>query len=469
MHGVHGALSAMATPPEPSRSHPDPASVGFVLPAGLPEGVDESTWIEVIRKMDEVYNDLLQYEVALERKNAALEESQQFILSVLTSMSDVLVVCGRDGTVQEVNTALRELTGLDDAAILGTSVLDLFADADSRSRARSYFQRLDTAPMHDSEVRLKGRDGAPVPVTMNCSARLNNQGRIVGAVITGRPLGELKRAYEALRTAHEELKQAQRQLVQAEKLASLGRLVAGVAHELNNPISFVLGNVHSLKRYCDRLRTYLDAVHEGRDGPEIAALRESLRIDRVLADLGPLIDGTVEGAERTCDIVAGLKRFAAPDRMENVAFDLVDVVWRAAEWVGKASGTRMKLAFDLPPALPIEGSPNQMQQVVINLVQNAADATAGRAAAHLGVVGRAVSGQAVVTFTDDGPGIDPEALPKVFDPFFTTKAVGKGTGLGLSVSYGIVERHGGTLTAANAPGGGAVFTLTLPMRRLPAV
>lgn len=123
----------------------------------------------------------------------------------------------------------------------------------------------------------------------------------------------------------------------------------------------------------------------------------------------------------------------------------------------------MKRAFDLKPALPVRGSPNQMQQEVINLVQNAADATASRTDACLTITGRAAGSRAVLTFADDGPGIDPDSLPKIFDPFFTTKAVGKGTGLGPSVSYCIVERHGGALTAANRPGGGAVFMLSLPL------
>jgi two-component system sensor histidine kinase HupT/HoxJ len=126
-------------------------------------------------------------------------------------------------------------------------------------------------------------------------------------VITGRPVGELRRAYDALRQAHEDLKQAQHQLVHSEKMASLGRLVAGVAHELNNPISFVLGNVYALQRYGHALREYLDALHGGASPEALAGLRRALRIDRLLDDLQPLLEGTREGAERTRDIVAGLK------------------------------------------------------------------------------------------------------------------------------------------------------------------
>jgi two-component system, NtrC family, sensor histidine kinase HupT/HoxJ len=139
------------------------------------------------------------------------------------------------------------------------------------------------------------------------------------------------------------------------------------------------------------------------------------------------------------------------------------VVERAVHWVGKASSDRLQVHLALPPALPVSGSPGQMQQVLMNLVQNASDATHGTPAPRLEIAGRIEGGQAVLTVADNGPGIEPEHLQRVFDPFFTTKPVGKGTGLGLAISYGIVERHGGTLAAGNQPGGGAVFTLRVPL------
>jgi two-component system sensor histidine kinase HupT/HoxJ len=284
--------------------------------------------------------------------------------------------------------------------------------------------------------------------------------------VTGRPVGELRRAYDRLRETHEELKRAQQQLVHAEKMASLGRLVAGVAHELNNPISFVLGNVYSLQRYTSRLARYLAAVHRGATPEELSALRAELRIDRVIEDLQPLIDGTIEGAERTRAIVDGLKRFSAVDREERRRFDLVAVVRRSIHWVAKAAKSGFEVELDLPPALELEGSPGQLQQVLMNLVQNAHDATAAQPEPLLRVSVKVDGAAAVVEFRDNGPGIDPENLPRLFDPFFTTKPVGKGTGLGLAISYGIVERHGGTLSAANHPDGGAVFTVRLPLAGL---
>src|SRR6266581_67853 len=425
--------------------------------------VGEHIWIDVIQKMDEVYNDLLQYEVALEEKNEALEESQQFILSVLTSMSDILLVCNRHGVIEDVNQSLLKVTGKSESELRGRPMFDLFVDQ-SRPTTLRFFSSHGAETIHDCELQLRAADGSTMPVSLNCTPRYNSVGKMVGMVVTGRPVGELRRAYKALHETHDDLKRTQQQLLHSEKMASLGRLVAGVAHELNNPISFVLGNVHALQKYGKRLQAYLIAVNQGSDAASLAAMRQELRIDRVIEDLQPLIEGTIEGAERTRDIVDGLKRFSAIDRQEAQTFNLVEIVERAVHWVGKATSERFRVTLDLPAELPVRGSPGQMQQVLMNLVQNACDATADRDAPLLAISApRGGRDNVMLSFHDNGPGVELHNLAKVFDPFFTTKPVGKGTGLGLAISYGIVERHGGELTVANHPDGGAVFRLTLPL------
>ena len=457
--------------PSAKRRTPRPLAERGVLPepAAVLDGVNETVWIDVIHKMDEVYNDLLQYEVALEQKNAALEESHQFIESVLASMSDILIVCDRHGAIEEVNASLRRFIGRDEAALRGRPVFELFSDEASRQRARGFFSAQQRAAVHDCELLIAGGDGSALPVSLNCTPRLSATGKLVGMVVTGRPVGELRRAYSALRQAHDDLKRTQQQLLHSEKMASLGRLVAGVAHELNNPISFVLGNVLALQRYAGRLQTYLENVHSCgcAHTPQLEQLRRELRIDRILQDMTPLLDGMIEGAERTRDIVDGLKRFSAIDRHAEESFDLVEVVERAVRWVTRSGLPNFRVNVELPPELPMLGSSGQLQQVVMNIVQNACDATAGQPAPRLdislGADERAEAADTIVLcFADNGPGIAPENLARLFDPFFTTKPVGQGTGLGLSISYGIVERHGGTLQAANRPEGGARFVLRLP-------
>ncbi len=437
------------------------------LPAVPMEGVDESTWLDVIQKMDEVYTRLIDDEVELEKKNSELEQSQQFIFSVLTSMSDVLVVCDERGLIEQANAALCELVGRSEERLRGSSLADLLADAASVAAARTAMDRSD-APRSGQgiELNLLDRQGQPVPVDANCTPRIGANGRRVGTVWVGRPTAELKRAYQEMRTAHEALKRTQQQLLHSEKMASLGQLVAGVAHELNNPISFVLGNVHALRKYSERLQTYMAALHAHEPEPVLQALRQKLRIEHLLADLPSLIEGTLEGAQRTADIVHGLKRFSAMDPEERSPVPLAEVIDRAIHWVQKGRPTPVEVRWLPQQACTVTGSAGQLQQVMMNLLQNAFDALSSVAEPMVWIemvcAGEPDQPMVRVTVRDNGPGIPAEHLLRIFDPFFTTKPVGKGTGLGLSISYGIVEQHGGHLSARNADGGGAEFVLELP-------
>lgn len=431
----------------------------------LPNEMDpfsESAWIDVVRSMDEVYNELLQYEVVLEQKNSELEESQQFIFSILTSMSDLLLVCDRNGVIEEVNHSLLAFTGKTEQELKGAKLSSLFADENDCMIAKRVISSLTTEPANDVELQFRTREGNSTPVALNFTPRLSATQKLLGVVITGRPLGELRRAYHKLREAHDQLKRTQQQLLQSEKMASLGKLVAGVAHELNNPISFVLGNMHAMQRYTPRFKRYLDAIHNGATREELQKLRAELRIDHILDDLAPLLTGAVEGAERTRDIVDGLKRFSAADRDENIEFNLAETIERTVHWVTRAAPTNFRVVIDVPKEMPFFGSPGQIQQVITNLVQNASDATEKLPEPLLTITAK-VNGEGIcILFRDNGPGISAQSMGKIFDPFYTTKPVGKGTGLGLSISYGIIERHGGQLSVSNAAEGGAEFKLCLP-------
>ena len=159
-------------------------------------------------------------------------------------------------------------------------------------------------------------------------------------MFTGRPISGLKRAYRALHEAHVELQQAQDRIVEQEKMASLGRLVAGVAHELNNPIGFIYANIHTLQRYMKGLTGYLDALPEGALAGKRRELRQSLRIDAMLADLAPPLEGTLEGAVRVADIVKNLRRLSHSGAGERRAFDLAKTARTAAALTAGASGGR---------------------------------------------------------------------------------------------------------------------------------
>ncbi|PZA11263.1 PAS domain-containing sensor histidine kinase [Rhodopseudomonas palustris] len=423
------------------------------------DGDQEAAWIEVIRKMDEVYADLLRYETDLEEKNTALEEAQAFISSVIESVSDILIVCDRNGIVLQVNPAAVRLLATPADAVVERPLGDLVDAADG-----ARIEELLRAPSSSEialEIRFVTAHGLSDLYAINGATRCDQAGHRVGTVLTGRPIGELRRAYEALHTAHGELQRAQRQLVEQEKMASLGRLVAGVAHELNNPISFIYGNIHMLERYRERMAAYLTAIHGGADPAEVDELRRRLKIDALLADYASLIEGTLEGAMRVSDVVKNLRRLSFPRTGETQPIDVDRIVRTAARWAARAKPGHVELAFDIAPEATVIGNEGQFHQIMVNLVDNAIDALRGHAAPRIEISARRQDDEVAIAVADNGPGLPDGMIDKIFEPFFTTKPVGEGTGLGLWISYGIAREHGGTLAAANRNGGGAVFTLTL--------
>ncbi|WP_315736728.1 MULTISPECIES: sensor histidine kinase [unclassified Bradyrhizobium] len=422
----------------------------------------EGVWIEVIRKMDEVYSDLLRYEVDLEHKNAELEEAQAFVTNVIESVSDILVVCDARGTVQQANSAFLQTSGRALADIAGRDIAEMI-DPDHRPKLVSLLKPRSSAEVVDGELRFAAAAGVSSDLfAINSSPRHDHRGRFIGVVLTGRPIGELRRAYEALHKAHQELQRAQRQLVEQEKMASLGRLVAGVAHELNNPISFVYGNIHTLMRYRTSLVGYLDAIHEQPVSEDIAALRSDLRIDAILEDFGPLIDGTLEGAVRISEIVKNLRRLSFSKLGEVERVNIERLINTAVLWAGRTKQHRVDIQIEVEPDLWISGNEGQLHQVIVNLVENAIDAMRSTDLPRLLVAVARQGNEIAFRITDNGPGIDKDHLTRIFEPFFTTKRVGEGTGLGLWISYGIVREHGGELSATNEPQGGATFSFSLP-------
>ena len=324
-------------------------------------------------------------------------------------------------------------------------------------------EKLGQESLVDCEVSMLCADGSIAPLAMNCSSRYDHDGGLVGMVLIGRPVGELRRAYDELNRTHDKLKQTQQQLVHSEKMASLGRLVAGVAHELNNPISFVFGNMYALKRYGSRITEYLSEIEaQTADSVKLHQLRKSLKIDHILDDMGPLIDGTLEGAERVSDIVQDLRRYSGSQKEEHSRFELSSVIRKAVQWVIKASRVKPEVHYNLPDKLEIEASKGQVHQILVNLVQNAVDAMSDQVQPELTLVCKTTADVTKIQVIDQGPGIPHQDQAHIFDPFFTSKPVGLGTGLGLYISYGLARDLGGDLTAENHPQGGAVFTLTLP-------
>jgi two-component system NtrC family sensor kinase len=278
---------------------------------------------------------------------------------------------------------------------------------------------------------------------------------------------QLRATNEELQAAYRELQHTQMQLVQREKMASVGQLVAGVAHELNNPIGFVYSNVATLEDFARRLRAMLEVYRQAplpeADQARVQAEWDRLKVDYALRYLDAMTQGIREGAERARKIVRDLRVFARGEDDVWQPVDLHAELESSLTLVNHLLKDRVAVYRKYVELPSVECVRSQIDQVFLNLLANAAQAIQGPGA--ITIETGLENGSARVTIADTGPGIPADLLGRVFDPFFTTKPVGEGTGLGLSISYEIVKKHGGQITATSPLGGGAVFTMSLPLAR----
>jgi signal transduction histidine kinase len=253
-------------------------------------------------------------------------------------------------------------------------------------------------------------------------------------------------------------------------MSSLGRLVAGVAHELNNPINFVYGNVDFLGRYMEDLLA-LVALYErqgekvdGEDRARIEAKKQEIEFDFMVDDSRKLIRSIRAGAERTAAIVRDLKAFSRMSGGDMQEADLVTGIETTLNLIAPLIKNRVVVERDFPEReVRVICHPGHINQVFMNILTNAAQAIAGpgRIAVR---IRRDGAGGVRIIIEDTGSGVAPEIQSKIFDPFFTTKDVGEGTGLGLAISESIVRSHGGRITCESVPGRGASFTVLLPVQ-----
>lgn len=291
-------------------------------------------------------------------------------------------------------------------------------------------------------------------------------------VLSNESVRDLLRANDELTRVNAKLSEAQSQLLQSEKLASIGQLAAGVAHEINNPIGYIFSNFGTLEKYIAQLFEMLTAYEEAEPlltgtavGSRLAELRRDVELDFLKEDIPTLMSESKEGITRVRQIVQNLKDFSRVDNTQEwVMADLhhgIDSTLNIVNNEIKYRADVIKAYGDLPD---IECLPSELNQVFMNLLVNAAHAiTAERGTI---TVRTGIDAEMVwVEVADTGGGISGDNLGRIFDPFFTTKPVGKGTGLGLSLSYGIVKKHHGLIEVSSDIGVGTSFRVILPVRQ----
>lgn len=272
--------------------------------------------------------------------------------------------------------------------------------------------------------------------------------------------------HQELEKAYNELKVAQSQVTQQEKMASIGQLAAGVAHEINNPTGFIMSNLGSLQRYMLKIGEFLKAQDEAvQDLPDavrssLTSKRKALKVDFILEDVVNLVKESLDGAERIKKIVQDLKSFSRVDESEQKMADInagiestVNIVWNELKYKAVVK----KDYGDIPQT---KCNPGQLNQVFMNILVNAAHAIEKQG--EIAIRTWCEDGFIHISISDTGSGIPEDRIPRIFEPFYTTKEVGKGTGLGLSIAYDIVKKHGGTIMVQSEVGKGTTFTVSIP-------
>ncbi len=392
--------------------------------------------------------------------------------SMIDASTDATLIIEADGAVAYANDAARRLIG--DTPEEATANIGDLLDHAALAIAES-------DGVWRGEVTLHTIDGAEVPVVQVVQRHESSVGMnepsyftVVLHDISAEKAREeeLHNRNVELQLAYSRLRSAQDQLLQSEKMASIGQLAAGVAHEINNPIGYVHSNLGTLQDYTRALFAMLSAQENAlRDAHldetarrEIDETRKRLEIDYLSQDLPNLVAESREGIERVRKIVQDLKDFSHGGRGDE--WEIVDlhrglestlnIVWNELKYKAEVDKE-----FGAMP--PVECLVSQVNQVFLNLLVNAAQAIPERGVIKIRT--GATEREAWVSISDNGQGIDPKILARIFDPFFTTKPVGQGTGLGLSLSYSIISKHNGRIEVDSKPGLGTTFRIVLPLRQ----
>ena len=421
-----------------------------------------------------------------------------FFENILRHMVDILIVANPDATVRFINQTAIDALQYSIEDVDGMPVGKLFDDGELH--LFTLIKKLVT----DGELRNKGmnlmsKDGSRIPVVLNGSLIRNEDNKIDAVVLIARDMrdiyqlitelsqlnedleervknrtDELRVARDASEEALKKLQQAQAQLVQNDKMASVGQLSAGIAHEINNPTGFVLSNLKTLEEYINDIRcliTEYDTLLQRCVGisdedvscivKNIEKFKEKIDVVFLLHDIAQIFKETQDGMRRISKIVRDMKEFshAGSDKPEYTDVNkglesTLNIVWNEIKYKSEVK----TLYGDIPQVLCY---PQQLNQVFMNILVNAAHAIEGRGVITLRTFSE--NGNVVIEISDTGKGISPEHLSRIFEPFFTTKPVGMGTGLGLSVAYAIIKKHNGEITVDSKVGAGTRFQVCIPV------
>jgi len=416
------------------------------------DALQEKMWIEIINRMESLYAKLANRQGEIENKNRELLKTKEFVENIIKNMADALIVLDSKGNIKMVNRAALEILGYKDEEILGRPMELIFEKTDGRSLimgGSKLEELLRDRVIKDFEIFFRSRDGERIPMVLAGSVTRNTYNDIDAIICVAKDLRDTKRLLaekaraeaekakaDELTKACNELQELKNQLIQSEKMASLGQLAAGVAHEINNPLTGVMTSGHLL------LRRFKDD-DPNREDIEII-VNETTRCSKI-------VQGLLDFSRQTSPQMA----YADIPQLINETLLIMENQFRIKD---------IKVIKDLKENTPeVMLDVNQIQQVFINILLNSIEAMSE--GGTIRVASECDQKYTYITFQDNGYGIPEKIIGKIFDPFFTTKSGKKGTGLGLSVSYGIIERHNGTIEVKSKLKEGATFTIKLPLEK----
>lgn len=434
------------------------------------------------RKLNEI--DLIKYALSnlkerlvgtlseLHASNAKLNNINIHLQRAVEQSPTISMILSAEGELIYVTPSFTELTGCpaEDIQLVLENILE---GCSFNEVTRQFEKERFEGVLWQGEIKLKDRQEAPLYLAVNLSPVHCDEGVVDNYLISATDISSLKQLEFSLKKKNSQqlkiiskLEETQAQLVQAEKMASIGQLAAGVAHEINNPVGFINSNLTTLVDYLNGLfglieQYRVEVIQLDASLVGVDHYKQKIDFDYIKDDVPLMLDETREGLERVKKIVRDLMDFSRVSETDFEKYDLrkglestLNVAWHELKY-------KVKIIRDFDDIPEVECMPSQINQVFMNLMVNA-----GQAIDSEGVIilrARQLDGRVVIEVEDNGSGIDEKHQDKLFDPFFTTKPIGVGTGLGLSVSYGIIKNHGGSISVNSSVGKGTCFTISLPV------
>lgn len=410
-------------------------------------------------------------------KNLCRVQTERFTDKITSSIEEMIMVIDKDFRIKWANAKLKAAYGKE---ILNSHCYEVTHRIKEPCRPPN-----DVCPVIEAIRNRKSasvihthldKAGKPIYVEVSAYPMLDEGGRETGDFIhTSRDVTGRIKAQRELEDAYTELKAIQEKLLSTEKMASLGKLSAGIAHEINNPIGFVISNLSTLEKYTSSLVGLLNIYSKADSAlsqvandevlklsAEISEIKKAADFTYIVADLPKLIKETLEGAGRVVKIIKDLKSFSHKDEVEFIEADINEIIESALNIVWSEVKYKVDVVKEYGALPKADCYPQQITQAIMNIVVNAAQAI--EKSGRITIRTYAEENKIYIEISDTGAGMSAEVAKMIFEPFFTTKKVGEGTGLGLAIVYGIVQKHKGNIEVKSKVGEGSTFIISLPVK-----